>query len=430
MKKRILSMLLCLVMVFGLLPGQAIAVGNLPFNDVKVTSWFYDEVKYVYENGLMTGTSDTTFSPNGTTTRGMVVTILWRLDGEPDSTEMRFADVAAGRYYTDAVMWASSNNIAGGHGDGNFGPNDPITREQLAVILYRYAHHKGYDVSGEADLSAFTDRDTTSDYAVNAMAWANDTGLITGVTDTTLAPLGNATRAQVAAILMRFCEGVVKAIDGVDDEINEEPDIADEEDDSKGPDKPLSRPPHRPDDSDTYYTITFDANGSDVENLPEVQRVKAGECAVEPDEPTKLIHDFGGWYTDSSCTNQFDFSTPITADITLYAKWNISIYSKPLDENHVKTGTLEFEGKEYEGQYVDNELIIVVDEGVVREDVESLVSPYGGMIVGQIPNTGHYQIEFDNEHYSVSELIKLSESISNSSLARHLDDTYLTTGSL
>ena len=232
MKKRILSMLLCLVMVFGLLPGQAIAVGNLPFNDVKVTSWFYDEVKYVYENGLMTGTSDTTFSPNGTTTRGMVVTILWRLDGEPDSTEMRFADVAAGRYYTDAVMWASSNNIAGGHGDGNFGPNDPITREQLAVILYRYAHHKGYDVSGEADLSAFTDRDTTSDYAVNAMAWANDTGLITGVTDTTLAPLGNATRAQVAAILMRFCEGVVKAIDGVDDEINEEPDIADEEDDS------------------------------------------------------------------------------------------------------------------------------------------------------------------------------------------------------
>lgn len=394
MKKRILSMLLCLVMVFGLLPGQAIAVGNLPFNDVKVTSWFYDEVKYVYENGLMTGTSDTTFSPNGTTTRGMVVTILWRLDGEPDSTETRFADVAAGRYYTDAVMWASSNNIAGGHGDGNFGPNDPITREQLAVILYRYAHHKGYDVSGEADLSAFTDRDTTSDYAVNAMAWANDTGLITGVTDTTLAPLGNATRAQVAAILMRFCEGVVKAIDGVDDEINEEPDIADEEDDSKGPDKPLSRPPHRPDDSDTYYTITFDANGSDVENLPEVQRVKAGECAVEPDEPTKLIHDFGGWYTDSSCTNPFDFSTPITSNITLYAKWNITIYAKPIDESHVKTGVLECDGEEYEGMYIDNQLIVVSREGVGLEEIEALADLYGGHVVGQNSSVGMYQVEF------------------------------------
>lgn len=394
MKKRILSMLLCLVMVFGLLPGQAIAVGNLPFNDVKVTSWFYDEVKYVYENGLMTGTSDTTFSPNGTTTRGMVVTILWRLDGEPDSTEMRFADVAAGRYYTDAVMWASSNNIAGGHGDGNFGPNDPITREQLAVILYRYAHHKGYDVSGEADLSAFTDRDTTSDYAVNAMAWANDTGLITGVTDTTLAPLGNATRAQVAAILMRFCEGVVKAIDGVDDEINEEPDIADEEDDSKGPDKPLSRPPHRPDDSDTYYTITFDANGSDVENLPKVQRVKAGECAVEPDEPTKLIHDFGGWYTDSSCTNPFDFSTPITSNITLYAKWNITIYAKPIDESHVKTGVLECDGEEYEGMYIDNQLIVVSREGVGLEEIEALADLYGGHVVGQNSSVGMYQVEF------------------------------------
>ena len=145
-------MLLCLVMVFGLLPGQAIAVGNLPFNDVKVTSWFYDEVKYVYENGLMTGTSDTTFSPNGTTTRGMVVTILWRLDGEPDSTEMRFADVAAGRYYTDAVMWASSNNIAGGHGDGNFGPNDPITREQLAVIPMEGKFHRSLNLANAASI--------------------------------------------------------------------------------------------------------------------------------------------------------------------------------------------------------------------------------------------------------------------------------------
>lgn len=408
MKKRILSMLLCLVMVFGLLPGQAIAVGNLPFNDVKVTSWFYDEVKYVYENGLMTGTSDTTFSPNGTTTRGMVVTILWRLDGEPDSTEMRFADVAAGRYYTDAVMWASSNNIAGGHGDGNFGPNDPITREQLAVILYRYAHHKGYDVSGEADLSAFTDRDTTSDYAVNAMAWANDTGLITGVTDTTLAPLGNATRAQVAAILMRFCEGVVKAIDGVDDEINEEPDIADEEDDSKGPDKPLSRPPHRPDDSDTYYTITFDANGSDVENLPEVQRVKAGECAVEPVSPIRDGYVHLGWMLEHDGIEKFDFNTQIDSNITLYALWakksgtSDSIYIT--DREHIKYDTNE------QIYYIDNILLVFTRDNLTNTEKERIARSIDGIIVGSLESVSNI-LQIRVKSSTVSELSSLADQL-------------------
>lgn len=142
------------------------------------------------------------------------------------------------------------------------------------------------------------------------------------------------------------------------------------------------------------YTVTFDANGSDVENLPAAQKVKAGGCAVEPEKPTRLIHKFAGWYTDSECTKPFSFTTKITGNITLYAKWDIEIYSKLLDESHVKTGILEYEGVEYEGQYIDNELIVVAKDGVSREFLEQLMGPYGGTIVGQIPTAGHYQIEF------------------------------------
>ena len=152
--------------------------------------------------------------------------------------------------------------------------------------------------------------------------------------------------------------------------------------------------PEWDDDYIPTYTVTFDANGSDVENLPKVQRVKAGTCVVEPAEPTKPIHDFGGWYTDSSCTKPFDFSTPITADITLYAKWDVTIYAKPVDESHVKTGVLECDGEEYEGMYIDNQLIVVSREGVGLEEIEALADLYGGHVVGQNPSVGMYQVEF------------------------------------
>ena len=138
--KRFLSSLLVLCMAMTFLPASAAAASVSPFGDVQSTDWYYDEVQYVYENGLMSGTSATTFSPDTTTTRGMIVTILHRLEGTPAvSTSGTFADVTAGRYYTDAVEWASANGIVGGYGNGRVGPNDPITREQMAAILYRYA---------------------------------------------------------------------------------------------------------------------------------------------------------------------------------------------------------------------------------------------------------------------------------------------------
>lgn len=186
-------------------------VSSLPFGDVKSGDWFCNDVKYVYEKGMMAGTAADVFAPNATTTRAMIVTILYRLEGSPAVTgTSAFVDVPAGQWYTDAVNWAAANQIVKGTSATTFAPNDSITREQMAAILYRYAQYKGYDVTKKADLSGYSDNGQVSAYAKDALAWANAAKLINGVTNTTLAPQGNATRAQVSAILHRFCDGVVK----------------------------------------------------------------------------------------------------------------------------------------------------------------------------------------------------------------------------
>lgn len=184
---------------------------GLPFADVTEEDWFYDAVSYVYENGLMNGTSSTAFEPNLTTTRGMIVTMLYRMENSPAVTgAASFMDVASGQYYANAVAWAAANGIVNGYDADTFGPDDAITREQLAAILYRYASYKGYDVTATADMSAYTDADDISTWAQAAMGWANAEGLVTGVTNTTLEPTGSATRACAAEVLMRFCESVAK----------------------------------------------------------------------------------------------------------------------------------------------------------------------------------------------------------------------------
>lgn len=182
----------------------------LPFTDVNAYDWYYNSVKYVYANNMMSGTDTTIFSPNITTTRAMIVTILHRLDGKPAATASNFMDVEQNQYYTNAVAWASANGIVSGYGNGNFGPNDTITREQMAAILYRYAQYKGYDTTQKNNLSNYIDAKDINAYAVEALQWANQVGIITGVTDTTLVPNGSATRAQVSSILMRFCENIAK----------------------------------------------------------------------------------------------------------------------------------------------------------------------------------------------------------------------------
>lgn len=178
-----------------------------PFTDVSENDWFFDDVMFVYGNKLMLGTSATTFSPTTTTTRGMIVTILYRLVGEPETTgACPFADVKSGSYYEKAITWAAANGIVGGYGNGKFGPDDSITREQLAAILYRYEQYKGGGFTGNwMFLLDFSDRDKVSDYAYESVCWMTMNGIINGRSNGTFDPQGNATRAEAAAMLHRFC---------------------------------------------------------------------------------------------------------------------------------------------------------------------------------------------------------------------------------
>lgn len=185
---------------------------DVPFTDVSETDWFYEDVAYVYTNNLMNGTSTTMFSPNTTTTRGMIVTILYRLEGEPSvSDNCHFADVKSGSYYEKAITWAAAKGIVSGYGNNQFGPDDPITREQMAVILFRYAQYKGLDVSAGEDTNilSYSDALDISEYAFPAMQWICGESILNG-SDGNLMPRGSATRAQVAAILHRFCENILK----------------------------------------------------------------------------------------------------------------------------------------------------------------------------------------------------------------------------
>lgn len=182
----------------------------LPFADVGEGMWYYDAVQYAYEKGLMNGTSATTFSPNNSLSRGMVITILYRMAGSPAVGAPSFTDVPADQYYASPVAWAAANGVVSGYGNNRFGPNDPVTREQMAVILQGYAKLNGKDVSKRADLSAFADAGQISDYAVEAIRWANAEGLINGTSPTTLTPRGTATRAQAATLFRNFCENILQ----------------------------------------------------------------------------------------------------------------------------------------------------------------------------------------------------------------------------
>lgn len=185
-------------------------VVEVSFDDVSAGDWFYEDVRFVVENGLFQGTGDDVFFPAANMTRAMLVTVLYRLEGEPAVYgTSSFADVQNGKWYTDAVIWAAKNGIVSGHDNGLFGTNDNVTREQMAAILYRYASYKGCSVARTNNLSQYTDAGEIHSYALSAMKWANAVGLINGRTNSTLVPGGTATRAEVAAIFHRFVENLV-----------------------------------------------------------------------------------------------------------------------------------------------------------------------------------------------------------------------------
>ena len=184
--------------------------GKLSFTDVRESDWFYEDVAFAYENGLFAGTSDTTFSPNASMTRAMLVTVLYRLEGQPAvNGRSGFSDVQYNGYYEDAVTWAADNGIVNGTSTTTFSPNANVTREQMAAILYRYAQHKKYNTAASSGLNGFTDHASVSGYAAASLEWAVAEKLVNGSAGK-LMPTGNATRAQVAAILHRFVENVAK----------------------------------------------------------------------------------------------------------------------------------------------------------------------------------------------------------------------------
>ena len=187
---------------------QESASAGVTFIDVKEGDWFYEAVQFVVSSGMMNGTGNNSFQPGINLSRSMIATILWRLEDAPTGDSARFTDVPNGQWYTDAVNWAAANDLVNGYGNSTFGPEDDITREQMAAILYRYAQFKGYDHAVQGDLSCFTDGGQTSDWARDAVVWAVDKGLLTGKGGGLLDPKGTATRAEVAAILMRFVENI------------------------------------------------------------------------------------------------------------------------------------------------------------------------------------------------------------------------------
>ena len=213
--KRILAMILTLLMVLSILP-TVFAENTTPFTDVEPDRWYTDAVNYVYEKGLMNGTSPTTFSPNLTANRAMVVTILYRNDGSPHVEFVpKFNDVEENRWYTDGVMWAVENEITKGTGAATFSPNRDITREELAVFLYRYAVYKGFDVSASADLSVYPDADQVHSWAEKEMQWAVGSEIIHGAgKPAQLLPRKTATRAELATMIQRFL--LAQSLEGED----------------------------------------------------------------------------------------------------------------------------------------------------------------------------------------------------------------------
>lgn len=180
-------------------------IENAPFDDVSIDDWFCDEVLAIHSAGLMNGTGERTFSPYGPADRAMLVTILWRVSGSPEpSSASSFTDVDSSAWYAKAVAWASENGIVDGCGGGLFRPSDPLTREQLAAILYRYAKFSGMDTGKTSELGGYSDSDKIGGWALDAVKWAVGSGIITGSGPDTLSPQGSATRAQTAVMLVRF----------------------------------------------------------------------------------------------------------------------------------------------------------------------------------------------------------------------------------
>ena len=206
MKKRLVSIFLAVALLLSSLPMSAFAASGISFKDVAANSWYHDAVRYVQENGIMSGIGNGLFSPETTLTRAQLCQIIYNMEGKPSAGSSNFSDVGAGAWYKNAVSWSAAHDIVNGTGNGRFSPDLPITREQTVTILYRYAAYKNYNLSVPISLSDYSDANRISGWAEEALQWAVSEKVISGTTTTTISPQGTATRAQAATMLMRFCQ--------------------------------------------------------------------------------------------------------------------------------------------------------------------------------------------------------------------------------
>ena len=376
--RKIVSIIVTLCFLLTLVPAGAFAAPKdteTPFDDVQTTDWFYDTVQYVYDEGLMAGTGDRIFSPQQTTTRGMIVTILHRMAGSPEAETQDFTDVDPNAWYAPAINWSIESGVGAGYGGGLFGPDDAITREQMASFLYRYAELEDYDVSAVGDLNDFADASAVSNWAEDVMSWAVGADLFAGRDNNNLAPQGLTTRAEAATILMRYCENIVgtSAEDPSDepsDDPSTEPDTPDVDNPSE--DNPSVNP--TPDDPD--------------------------EPSTEPDNPSTEPEDPEEPGDDGEPGEIF--------------------YTAP-DEGDISTGTIKEGNESYKGEYVNDQLIVVAEDDISEATVEDIASKYGATIVGLIESVGVYQIEFDGK----KELSDLNAIITELIALPEVEDAYL-----
>ena len=378
--RKIVSIIVTLCFLLTLVPAGAFAAPKdteVPFDDVRTTDWFYDTVQYVYDEGWMAGTGDRIFSPQQTTTRGMIVTILHRMAGSPEAEGQDFTDVDPDAWYAPAISWSIESGVGAGYGGGLFGPDDAITREQMASFLYRYAELKEYDVSAVGDLDDFADASAVSDWAEDVMSWAVGAELFAGRDNNQLAPQGLTTRAEAATILMRYCENIVgtSAEDPSDepsDDPSTEPDTPDVDDPSE--DNPSLDP--TPDDPD--------------------------EPSTEPDNPSTEPEDPEKPGADGE-PGEISYTAP--------------------ESNHIQTASTESDDITTGEKYVDNQLIVLAKEDVDRAEIENIAADFSASIVGEIETVGLYQLELS----AAKDLEELGKIIDQLETLPQVEDAYLNT---
>lgn len=317
MKKRFLIMLLLFSMILSSVCVPVYAAESV-FTDVDSKDWFFDQVNYAFEKGLMNGVGNERFDPAGGTTRGMLVTILHRLSGDTGSYSYTFRDVKPGSYCEKAIAWAAAKGVVFGYSALQFGPNDLLTREQIATILFRYAKLSSYETGDKRDLGSYSDWEEISGFAFEAMQWANSAGLITGRTEDTLAPKGTASRAEMATILSRFCKGFVENAPEVDTEEkplpddtgkDPQPDNGGKDPQPEGGDKPVSG-----------HHVTFKLSASDSQPYTTIQ-VPAGGTVSAPLAPERFGQTFLGWFTMPQGGEMVVFPATVEKDMVFYARW-------------------------------------------------------------------------------------------------------------